>query len=263
MELRSILRFRLRSLVVLLTAVALYFAWQHHREQQATAELRTLMADLAKEYEKPNVNFKFVNDKWVQDLNDFVEKYESGDSVNEATFQLALADEFSGNKARAITRYQEIVNSRSNGNARVKAKGAIKRLTSEGKMLDYSGPSFANPNEVIRTSDYRGKFVLIHFWATWQSVSDMTKLSQMKTFYEDRLEIIGVNIDTERQALESYFDANPQEWNHIYTPGGVDGESATDLGIITVPTVILLDPQGKMIKQCISVEEANNLIQSH
>ena len=67
--------------------------------------------------------------------------------------------------------------------------------------------------------------------------------------------IIGVNLDYEPENLKSYLAENPLPWQQIYEKGGMDSRPANALGILTVPTMILVDQQGRVVNRNVSTAE--------
>jgi thiol-disulfide isomerase/thioredoxin len=96
----------------------------------------------------------------------------------------------------------------------------------------------------------RGKAVLIVFWASWASqvVADVPGLINLYEKYQARgFEIIGVNVDNDRADLDLFLKKYKLAWPQIYEPGGMDSRLAIDYGIISLPTMFLVDAQGKVV----------------
>ena len=55
--------------------------------------------------------------------------------------------------------------------------------------------------------------------------------------------------------LNAYLGENPLPWPQIFEPGGLDSRPANVFGILTVPTMILVDQQGKVINRGISAAD--------
>lgn len=49
----------------------------------------------------------------------------------------------------------------------------------------------------IRLSDYRGKWVVVSYWATWCApcINQIPELVQLKQYYSDKVVVLGVNMD--------------------------------------------------------------------
>ena len=70
--------------------------------------------------------------------------------------------------------------------------------------------------------------------------------------------LIGVNLDSERTTATGYLDKNPIPWSQLYEEGGLDSRFARELGILTLPTMILVDKRGKVVSRSIHAAELDN-----
>ena len=99
----------------------------------------------------------------------------------------------------------------------------------------------------IALSDYKGKVVLIDCWGTWcgPCVASLPKLKALyEEYHEQGLEIIGVAAD-EKEDLEKFLVKRPLPWQQIVDADGKLGER---LGIQAFPTLLLVDREGKNVK---------------
>ncbi len=71
--------------------------------------------------------------------------------------------------------------------------------------------------------------------------------------YGRSLAIIGVSLDHNVKDLNAYLAENPLPWPQIFEEGGLDNRPANALGILTVPTMILVDQQGKVVSRAVSI----------
>ena len=63
--------------------------------------------------------------------------------------------------------------------------------------------------------------------------------------YRGSFAVIGVSVDANAKTLKAYLAENPLPWQQIFEEGGQDSRPANALGIITVPTMILVDARGQ------------------
>ena len=126
-----------------------------------------------------------------------------------------------------------------------------------GRQVDlaFSGQSpLGSPVDLAR---YRGKVVLVQYWATWSgpAKADMATLKELWNKYGRSFTIIGVSLDNNVKDLNAYLAENPLPWPQIFEEGGLDSRPANVLGILTVPTMILVDQQGKVVSRNVSAAD--------
>jgi thiol-disulfide isomerase/thioredoxin len=212
-------------------------------------------------YRLINVDFTMKNDEnlanvlanqkaWMADLQGFLNKYAGADEVPDALLQLASANEFNGEEDEAGKQYAKVVQNHPGTEAARKAAGSLRRLELVGKELALKGSGLQN--EAIDTSQYRGKTVLVVFWASWATPfkSELPELKKVAEKYRDRgLEVVGVNLDNERPEVDAFLKENPLAWPQIFEGGGLEGRLPVEYGITSVPTMFLADAQGKVVNR--------------
>ncbi len=108
-----------------------------------------------------------------------------------------------------------------------------------------------NPSgELLKLSDYRGKYVLIDFWAGWCKPcrQENPNLVRLYSEYKDEgLEIFGVSLDRTREAWVQAIADDGLSWPQVSELKYFDGEAATTYQINAIPASFLLDPEGKII----------------
>lgn len=163
--------------------------------------------------------------KAATDMQSYLEKYPEGE----------FAHVFSALEERL----SEMVERNENW-AAVKAGETPKDFTA--KTID---------GKTIKLSDYKGKVVLIDFWATWcgPCMMELPNVKKLYADYKDKgFEIIGVSADETQQDLEDVVESEKLEWPQIFD--GDDSESNGDIqtlyGIMKYPTMVLVDREGKI-----------------
>lgn len=110
-------------------------------------------------------------------------------------------------------------------------------------------------------SDYRGKFVLIDFWASWSQRSikafpDLAKVNDSISKRDDAA-IISISVDEDFDAAKTIALREKLAW-----PVGVVGKSALEgsaakvLGVSAVPMYVVLDPNGRIVYRGTVLSEA-------
>jgi len=121
---------------------------------------------------------------------------------------------------------------------------------------------FANPAEVpefsieelstgkaISSREWRGKVVLINFWATWcppcrAEIPDLIKLQKK---YADQLVIVGLSEDEGDVAEVKAFVAE-QKMNYVVAMTPKDAHKLFR-GVVALPTTFILDKEGKLVQK--------------
>ena len=148
-------------------------------------------------------------------------------------------------------------------------------LDKDGIARDYSQFYGKEPPELVITdargvpkgvklADFRGKWVLLEFWTMWCGECVAAKLPELTKFYEEhaadreRFEILAIcNTGQEKATTLEAFDLlaapfvkNIWEGKPLPFPVLIDGEGKTSgvYGIQSWPTVLLIDPDGRLVK---------------
>ncbi|RPE12674.1 AhpC/TSA family protein [Chitinophaga lutea] len=143
---------------------------------------------------------------------------------------------------------------------RLKEELERKKLGVEGTIAAAFSTTDIN-GQPLALSDYKGKYVLLDFWASWclPCRKGNPHLKELYARYKNKgLEIIGVSDDDSKP--EAWKKAVAQDgigmWKHVLR--GLDWDKIRNnvpnekdiskkYGIYSLPTKILIDPQGKVI----------------
>jgi peroxiredoxin len=215
------------------------------------AAYRLMGADFVIRNEEPGSNFLANQKKWMTELEEFLTKYGNSDEAPEVLLQLGNSNEFNADEDKAKQDYTKLVENFADTPAGKKAAGALRRLDLVGKSVTIKGAGLQG--ETIDTAQLSGKSVLVVFWASWggpsvrRELPDLAKLQD--TMRAKGLEVIGVSLDNEKADLENFVKENQINWPQIFEPGGMDGRLATEYGINSLPTMFLIDAQGKVVSR--------------
>jgi thiol-disulfide isomerase/thioredoxin len=201
-------------------------------------------------------DFSGIHESWLEDLENFAEAYPDSPDTAEAMLQLAMAHEFAGEEDKAKEWYARIVKDFPKSSQARKAAGARTRIDSVGNVIRFNGK--AADGDTVDLSGYRGKVVVIQYWASWcePCKADMATLKDLAIRYGKKgFQVIGVNLDSSLQEMKSYLTQNPLPWKQIHEDGGLDSRPANELGIHTLPTMILVDQSGRVVNRNIHVAE--------
>jgi hypothetical protein len=214
------------------------------------ADFRKILAEYAMDTEDPNANLQEMQKKFIARLQEFLKKHAQSDEVPEALYNLASGSEFNNAEDEARAYYGQLAKDHANTEAGKKAAGALKRLDLVDKTIDISGPG--RDGRKVDAQSYRGKSLLIVFWSSDASLfkSDIPKFEALAQKYAPKgLEIVGVNLDASKAGMDEFLRENPLPWPQIHEEGGMESRLANEYGIISLPTMFLVDPHGKVVNR--------------
>lgn len=211
----------------------------------------------------PEADFAKVQQWYLDSLEGFVKRYPRTIEAAKSGLQLALAKEFDENESDALEHYKKVASGFSGTDEGFKAAGAIRRLESVGRRIELEGRTV--DGKPFRLSTLKGKPVVIHYWATWcePCKQDMQLLRRLQAAYaRSGLQLVGVNVDsTEQQAVKFIKEAR-LPWTQLFEPGGLEGSSlANRLGVQTLPTMLLIDQDGKVVRHNVRAAELDTELQ--
>jgi thiol-disulfide isomerase/thioredoxin len=207
---------------------------------------------------QPNADVAKLQEKWLADLQDFVGRYPKSPDAAEALLQLGMYLEFVGKTEEATKWYGQLASDFPSAEPAKKAAGALRRLNSEGKPMRLRGNDLqGGPIDSVGPM-YRGKIVLIHYWATWcePCKENMVLLKELYSKRAGRhFDIIGVCLDNDAATAKAFLTEHRFPWKHVHEPGGLDGRLANEMGVMTPPLMILVDQNGNVANHNIHVSE--------
>jgi thiol-disulfide isomerase/thioredoxin len=115
--------------------------------------------------------------------------------------------------------------------------------------LDFAGKTLAG--ETVRLSQYRGKVVLLNFWATWcvPCLLEMPALDRLnKALAGQPFKLLAINQAEERAQVEKFTRAHPYSFDVVLDPIGEIGSS---YNANRLPMSYIVDARGRVIRRAV------------
>jgi len=102
----------------------------------------------------------------------------------------------------------------------------------------------------IRMKDYKGKVLLIDFWATWcgPCMGELPNvLEAYKKYHKKGFEILGISFDSDRKSFEKVIKEKGMTWRHYFDGKGWGNEIGSLYNVHAIPHTILVGRDGKIV----------------
>ena len=107
-------------------------------------------------------------------------------------------------------------------------------------------------NRSIALADYKGKYVLLEFWASWCGPcrAEIPNLVNGYHQFKDKgFDILSVSLDDDKTKWKAAVEQHKMPWIQVSDLKGWKNEVARLYGINAVPANFLIDPDGRIIAQ--------------
>lgn len=146
-----------------------------------------------------------------------------------------------------------------------KLLAAVRKLKLIGNPLEIEGTLV--DGKKFDWSKYKGKVVLVDFWATWcgPCIAELPNVKETYEKYHDRgFDVVGISLDDDEQALKEFLEAEQLPWPILFSSDpkatGWEHPMASYYGVSSIPATFLVGRDGKVVTLSARGEELGQLV---
>lgn len=178
--------------------------------------------------------------QFVQDNKDNLAAFYAAGTIDQNKYELELI------------KYAEEIKTKFPNNRAVQSFVA-KMESLKPVSVGQPAPDFVlnNPEGVpIKLSEYKGKYVLLDFWAAWCAPcreENPNIVKQHKAFSSKGFDVLGVSLDDDKGDWVRAIKSDNLQWNHVSDLKRWDSKIAAMYKVEGIPASFMIDPAGKIV----------------
>lgn len=191
-------------------------------------------------------------------------------SVADARLAMNLAYMMEVTKARGLSdttkKLSQALAASENEDVRGMSKtleGMGRRARLMGNMMEVKGTLLDGSK--FNWDSYRGKVVLVDYWATWcgPCIAELPNVIKLHEAYKDKgFAVVGISIDRDVEALERFVAKRKLPWPTIFERDVKHQPMADYYGVMAIPLPILVDKEGRVISMNARGQELARLLEA-
>ena len=215
---------------------------------------------------RPNQRFQITYVGWDESWNEEVGLDRLGESPEavEIASQLKTRSQDQGGVAsvggKPVIRKRKVMPVPPPGS--VSGGGQVPEVGSEAPGFEIK----TMDDKTVRLADYRGKYVLLDFWATWcgpcRGETPNLKAVFEKYGRQDNFVMIGLSLDADKEKPQTYAKENGTGWIDGFLGDWGKDEVTKKYGVRGIPSIWLIGPDGKIVAKGLRGERIMEVVRS-
>lgn len=203
----------------------------------------------------------------IEVIDELIRYYPLAPSIGKGKLTLGLAYNKTNQHDKADAIYYDLVNNSKSSDRQYAAtaqklldtnradrQGALEGLADSSSPSNFIGQTAMDfqvkdlNGQPLSLEQYRGKVVLLDFWATWcpPCIAEMPNVKATYAKYKNRnFEIIGISLDRGKAPLENYIEKEGIRWPQYYDS---TRQVSNMYQVRAIPSTFLIDGDGVIRK---------------